>query len=112
MNEGWTTYIERLLLGLTYTPAHRGLSYAIGHKNLIDALKLFEPIPKYQRLVIEFEVGEDPDAAYSSVPYEKGANLLLLIGAPSIGLLLVLMTVSQNKHWGALMFYFHISGNM
>jgi len=33
--------------------------------------------PKYQRLVIDFEPGEDPDEAYSSVPYEKGANLLL-----------------------------------
>lgn len=81
MNEGWTTYIERLLLQLIHTPGHRGLSYVIGYKALVDALKLLEPTPRYQRLVIDFEVGEDPDAAYSRVPYDKGANLLLLLGA-------------------------------
>jgi len=36
--------------------------------------------PKYQRLVIEFDKGEDPDDAYSSVAYEKGSNLLLHLG--------------------------------
>ena len=58
----------------------RGLSYAIGYKHLVDALELFESTPRYQRLVIGFETGEDPDAAYSRVPYDKGANLLLLLG--------------------------------
>jgi len=33
--------------------------------------------PKYQRLQIDFEKGEDPDDAYSSVPYEKGGNFIL-----------------------------------
>jgi leukotriene-A4 hydrolase len=36
--------------------------------------------PKYQRLVIDFEPGEDPDDAYSSIPYEKGSNFLLYLG--------------------------------
>ncbi|KAH0826355.1 hypothetical protein J3R83DRAFT_5315 [Lanmaoa asiatica] len=79
LNEGWTTYVERLLQELIHTPAHRGLSYVIGYKSLVDALKLFEPTPKYQRLVIGFDFGEDPDAAYSVVPYDKGANLILLL---------------------------------
>jgi len=35
--------------------------------------------PKYQRLVIDFEPGEDPDDAYSSIPYEKGSNFLLYL---------------------------------
>jgi leukotriene-A4 hydrolase len=34
-------------------------------------------------LVISFEEGEDPDEAYSSVPYEKGANFLLYLGKPN-----------------------------
>ncbi len=27
--------------------------------------------------MIDFETGEDPDDAYSTIPYEKGANFLL-----------------------------------
>ncbi|KAI0324458.1 hypothetical protein GY45DRAFT_1331548 [Cubamyces sp. BRFM 1775] len=77
LNEGWTTYIERVLLQLLHTPADRGFSFLIGYKALQDALKRYESQPKYQRLVIDFEVGEDPDDAYSTVPYEKGANFLL-----------------------------------
>ncbi|KAI9567862.1 hypothetical protein HD554DRAFT_2205270 [Boletus coccyginus] len=79
LNEGWTTYIERLLLELIHSPGHRGLSYVIGYKHLVDALELYRNIPKYQRLVIPFDVGEDPDGAYSRVPYDKGANFILLL---------------------------------
>lgn len=51
---------------------------------MYDNLKLFESRPKYQRLVIEFEKGEDPDDAYSTIPYEKGANFLLYLGERSL----------------------------
>ncbi|KAJ7591549.1 peptidase family M1-domain-containing protein [Mycena floridula] len=77
LNEGWTTYFERLLLQIIHSPAHRGFSYLIGAKGLKDDLELNESRPKYQRLVIEYEKGEDPDEAYSRVPYDKGANLIL-----------------------------------
>ena len=77
LNEGWTTYIERLLLQLLHTPADRGFSFLIGSKALTDALKQYSSKPKYQRLVIDFEPGEDPDDAYSTIPYEKGANFIL-----------------------------------
>ncbi|RPD70849.1 leukotriene A4 hydrolase N-terminal domain-containing protein, partial [Lentinus tigrinus ALCF2SS1-7] len=53
LNEGWTTYIERLLLQLLHTPADRGSSFLIGYKSLQDALKQYEENPKYQRLVID-----------------------------------------------------------
>ncbi|KAL0576889.1 Leucyl aminopeptidase yscIV [Marasmius crinis-equi] len=79
LNEGWTTYIERLLLQVLHSPADRGFSYVIGYKSLINALKLYEKQPKYQRLVIEFKKGEDPDDAYSTIAYDKGANLILHI---------------------------------
>ena len=52
----------------------------IGNKALEDDLKLYANRPKYQRLLIDFETGEDPDDAYSSVPYEKGANFLYHLG--------------------------------
>ncbi|KIK94684.1 hypothetical protein PAXRUDRAFT_142351 [Paxillus rubicundulus Ve08.2h10] len=79
LNEGWTTYIERLLQQILHTPAHRGFSFLIGRKLLDDDLKLFQDrdTPKYQRLQIAFTKGENPDDAYSSVPYEKGGNFIL-----------------------------------
>ncbi|KAI0742559.1 metalloprotease [Daedaleopsis nitida] len=79
LNEGWTTYMERVLLQKIHTAADRGLAYFIGYKALIDSLKEFEDKgqPQYQRLVIDFKTGEDPDGAYSDVPYEKGSNFLL-----------------------------------
>ncbi|KAJ3751229.1 peptidase family M1-domain-containing protein [Lentinula detonsa] len=77
LNEGWTTYIERLLLQVIHTPADRGFSFIIGYKGLQDDLEMYVDRPKYQRLVIDFEKGEDPDDAYSGVPYDKGANLIL-----------------------------------
>ena len=43
--------------------------------------------PKYQRLVIDFEPGEDPDDAFSSIPYEKGSIFLLYLGVLNFGFL-------------------------
>jgi leukotriene-A4 hydrolase len=80
LNEGWTTYIERVLLQILHSPEERGLSFVIGSKALNDSLKQYEAKPKYQRLAISFEKGEDPDDAYSSIPYEKGANFILHLG--------------------------------
>jgi hypothetical protein len=72
--------MERLLQQILHSPAHRGFSFLIGFKALSDSLTNYQDTPKYQRLVIDFEAGEDPDDAYSRVPYEKGANLLLHLG--------------------------------
>jgi leukotriene-A4 hydrolase len=77
LNEGWTTYIERVLQQVLHSPADRGFAFVIGSKALYDSLKRYESQPKYQRLVISFDEGDDPDEAYSSVPYEKGANFIL-----------------------------------
>ena len=72
--------MERVLQEKLHSPAERGFSFFIGAKGLKDALKLYEDRPKYQRLVIDFVPGEDPDDAYSRVPYEKGSNFLLHLG--------------------------------
>ncbi|KAF8202833.1 hypothetical protein BJ912DRAFT_1018714 [Pholiota molesta] len=77
LNEGWTTYIERVLQEFLHSPAERGFAFVIGSKALYDSLRTYNDRPKYQRLIIEFEAGEDPDEAYSSIPYEKGANFIL-----------------------------------
>ncbi|SPO19828.1 related to leukotriene-A4 hydrolase [Ustilago trichophora] len=83
LNEGWTVYLERLLLqdvhGPKEGPAHRGFSYIIGSKALKDALEQFTDNPRFQRLIPAFKDGEDPDDAFSSIPYEKGSNFLLYL---------------------------------
>lgn len=80
LNEGWTTYIERLLQWRLHSSAHQGFSFLIGSKSLYDDLQYYETRnKKYQKLQIDFERGENPDDAYSGVPYEKGANFLLHI---------------------------------
>ncbi|KAI0245676.1 hypothetical protein BJV78DRAFT_1277392 [Lactifluus subvellereus] len=79
LNEGWTTYVERLLQQFLHSPAERGFQYVIGSTALNEALSNYVDRPKYQRLVIDFEPGEDPDDAYSSIPYEKGSNFLLYL---------------------------------
>ncbi|KAG8745452.1 hypothetical protein FRC10_007995 [Ceratobasidium sp. 414] len=76
---GWTTYTERLLQRALHGPAERDFSYIIGKKALDDALAEYENNPKFQRLVIDYSFGEDPDDAYSSIPYEKGSNFLLYL---------------------------------
>jgi len=79
LNEGWTTYCERLLIREKEGEAGRGFSYIIGRKSLKDSLKGYEKKgeKKYQKLVVPAEFGDDPDDAFSTVPYDKGSNLLL-----------------------------------
>ena len=58
LNEGWTTYFERVLQHVIHGPAARDFSFIIGTKALADGLKQYEDRPKYQRLVIDFDYGE------------------------------------------------------
>lgn len=84
LNEGWTVYFERLLLQRVHGDgekgaAHRGFSYIIGARAMHQSLEEFADNPRFQRLVPEFRDGEDPDDAFSSIPYDKGSNFLLHI---------------------------------
>lgn len=65
LNEGWTTWLERVLQGKLHGAAERDFSYIIGRKALSEALKSYDKdgSRKYQRLVIDYELGEDPDDA-------------------------------------------------
>ncbi|ORX38697.1 peptidase family M1-domain-containing protein [Kockovaella imperatae] len=70
LNEGWTTYLERLLVGDREGEAAR-------RTDLKDGLALLQSEPRFQRLVPSLQQFEDPDDAFSKVPYEKGSNFLL-----------------------------------
>lgn len=77
LNEGWTTYTERLAIKAIHGDATRDFEYIVGQKALNDSLKKMPP--RYQRLHIPYKQGEDPDDGFSSIPYEKGAQLLLYL---------------------------------
>ncbi|GAA6008260.1 hypothetical protein JCM10207_000057 [Rhodosporidiobolus poonsookiae] len=77
LNEGWTTYTERLIALKLHGPAARDFEYVLGAKSLRDDLEKFEKGEKKgQRLHIPYVFGEDPDDLYSGVAYDKGANFL------------------------------------
>ncbi|TIB14478.1 hypothetical protein E3P92_01911 [Wallemia ichthyophaga] len=76
VNEGFTTYMERLILQFMHSKADRDFSYIIGRKALQESLEEMENERRYQKLVIPYRAGEDPDDGFSSVPYDKGANFL------------------------------------
>lgn len=83
LNEGINVWIERLLLSVVHGPAGgdaiRGLHYTIGQKAFHDAVDQFKDTPRFQRLVPLMKEGEDPDDAFSSIPYEKGSTFLLYL---------------------------------
>ncbi|ORY35363.1 peptidase family M1-domain-containing protein [Naematelia encephala] len=79
LNEGWTTYLERLLMREVHGEPERQLSYIVGRRGLKQDLKLYKDQPRFQRLVMEYKEHEDPDEGYNQVPYEKGSNFLLYL---------------------------------
>ncbi|CEH17301.1 related to leukotriene-a4 hydrolase [Ceraceosorus bombacis] len=83
LNEGINVWIERLILqkihGPEVGPAYRGLSYLIGEKELGGAYKEFDATPRFKRLVPKYSGNEDPDDAFSRIPYEAGSNLILYL---------------------------------
>lgn len=54
MEQGWTTYLERLCMRSLYGEPARQLSYIIGRKGLREDLKLNKDKPRFQRLVVEY----------------------------------------------------------
>lgn len=79
LNESWTTYTERLISRQLFGEPARGFQYLVGREALVEDLKKQSAHPAYQRLHIPYEFGDDPDDGFSSVPYDLGGNLLLLL---------------------------------
>ncbi|KAF2734598.1 leukotriene A-4 hydrolase [Polyplosphaeria fusca] len=83
LNEGWTTYLERRIQATLHGEAHRHFSSIIGWKALEESIKQFGEEHEYTKLVVDLK-GQDPDDAFSSIPYEKGFHALyafeLLLG--------------------------------
>ncbi|KAI7890724.1 peptidase family M1-domain-containing protein [Mucor mucedo] len=88
LNEGWTVFIERKILGRLHGEATRQFEALSGLKSLQESVDLFGPDSLKTVLNPDLRGGANPDDFFSKVPYEKGFNFLYhiekVVGGPSI----------------------------
>ena len=75
LNEGFTVWAERRILRILHGDDAAALGWAMGQKALEDSLARFQNEPHLTVLRMHL-AGIDPDDAFSSIPYEKGARLV------------------------------------
>jgi len=78
LNEGWTVFAERRILKAMRGEEAAAIAWAVGQKDLDDSLERFRDQPELTKLRTHLE-GVDPDDAFSSVPYEKGARFIVAL---------------------------------
>ncbi|KAJ1814009.1 Leucyl aminopeptidase yscIV, partial [Coemansia sp. RSA 2598] len=87
LNEGWTTYFERKIVARLHGEDSRQLSSIIGEDDLQESVDFYGKDSPLTALVPKLH-GIDPDDAYSTIPYDKGAHLLYyleqLLGGPEV----------------------------
>lgn len=79
LNEGWTVYLERRIVGKLHGESMRHFSALIGLTDLKNSIDSMSNPDRFSTLVQCLNDGTDPDEAFSSVPYEKGFNLLFYL---------------------------------
>ena len=75
LNEGFTTWAERRILEALHGEERCVLSWAIGQKALDESVARFGEDSPLTKLRTDLD-GVDPDDAFSSIPYEKGARFV------------------------------------
>lgn len=75
LNEGFTVWAERRILAALKGSEAAALAWAVGEKELEEALARFADRPELTLLRTHLS-GVDPDDAFSVVPYEKGARFV------------------------------------
>lgn len=87
LNEGYTVFLERKILGRRKGEKMVDFAYIGGWKTLKDQLKQFPENSPLTKLVVELK-DTDPDDSFSSVPYEKGSCFLYylerILGGPEV----------------------------
>src|SRR6266446_1504349 len=78
LNEGFTTWAERRLLAALYGDEVGVLGWATGQHELDASIERFGVDSPLTRLQMPLH-GVDPDDAFSSIPYEKGARFVVAI---------------------------------
>ncbi|ORY81519.1 peptidase family M1-domain-containing protein [Protomyces lactucae-debilis] len=74
-NEGWTVFLERKIVGILHGRAAAEFSAIVGWKALEDSVAGYGEKHEFTKLIPDL-TGVDPDDSFSSIPYEKGFNLL------------------------------------
>lgn len=72
LNEGFTMYIERLILGTTDGEDYRKFQLLLGYMDLVQTIEFLKDEPPSYSSLQPDTVDTDPDDAFSIVPYEKG----------------------------------------
>jgi len=75
LNEGFTVFIEGKILRDMYGPEMEAIFKVLGRKALKNAVDRYGDDHEYTKLIQNLPE-TDPDDAFSSVPYKKGAALL------------------------------------
>ena len=75
LNEGFTVYTERKILGKMYGEQLRHFSAIDGWRKLKYAIDILGNDNPLTNLVVDLD-GVSPDEAFSRVPYEKGSTFL------------------------------------
>ena len=78
VNEGFTIFMERKLDSALLGEDMENLEAIVGNNELIADIKLLGEDSEYTRLSPNYG-GNDPDDGFSTVPYEKGYQLLIYI---------------------------------
>lgn len=78
LNEGFTVYFQHRIMETVYGPERAALERALARNDLEEELRTLEP---WQQVLHVDLTGRHPDDAFSGVPYEKGALLLLRLEA-------------------------------
>lgn len=75
LNEGFTKFLERKILGKVYGESWRQFTSIIGAANMREAVQKLRDKPSGTRLVTN-NTDVDPEDYFSAVPYEKGYTFL------------------------------------
>src|SRR5215471_16534462 len=78
LNEGFTTWAERRILAALHGDDVEVLAWAIGQHALDAAVARFGVDSPLTRLRTQLH-GVDPDDAFSTIPYEKGARFVVVL---------------------------------
>lgn len=78
LNEGWTMWAERRILEALHGRDVALLSWALGDASLRQSIARFGADSPLTKLRTQLR-GIDPDDAFSTVPYEKGARFIALL---------------------------------
>eukprot|EP00884_Botryococcus_braunii_P019549 jgi/Botrbrau1/6278/Bobra.0129s0023.1 len=88
LNEGFTVFLERKILGRLYGEKTLQFSAGQGALHLEDSVRTIGSDHNFTALIPDLSGGIDPDDAFSRIPYEKGFYFIYylqsLVGGPEV----------------------------